>query len=283
MSKEKICGIYCIENLVNGKKYIGQSVDITKRWYEHRRTLKLKQHDNIYLQRAWDKYEEDNFQFYIITICEVERLDELEIYFINLFNTTNNEYGYNMTLGGDGTFGYKHTEETKRYISEIQTGRKLSEEHINSIKNAWKNKIESGYRPKTEHLLEYNINQGKKIDCYDANSGVFLCTFSGIQTASRKLNLEATNICKVLLGHHKRCKNYYFTYYNNEKMCSEDVILKSGKNPIYEIDENGINIKLYPDATMCGKELGLDRSSIVAVCRGRQFSTKGHRFKYANN
>ena len=282
MSKEKICGIYCIENLVNSKKYIGQSTDIIKRWYEHRRTLKLKQHDNIYLQRAWDKYGEDNFQFYIMTACEVEKLDELEIYFIDLFNTTNNECGYNMTIGGDGTFGYKHTEETKRYISEIQTGRKLSEKHINSIKNAWKNKIESGYRPKTEHLLAYNMNQEKKIDCYDANNGTFICTFSGIQFASRELNLEAANICKVLLGHHKRCKNYYFAYYSDEKMFSEDVILKSGKNPIYEIDENGNNIKLYPDATICGKELGLDSSAIVAVCKGRRFATKGHRFKYAN-
>ena len=65
-------------------------------------------------------------------------------------------------------------------------------------------------------------------------------------------------------------------------MFSEDVILKSGKNPIYEIDENGNNIKLYPDATICGKELGLDSSAIVAVCKGRRFATKGHRFKYAN-
>ena len=282
MGKDKICGIYCIENLVNDKKYIGQSVDIDKRWYEHRRTLRLKQHDNIYLQRAWDKYGEDNFRFYIITICDSERLKDLEIHFITLFNTTDNAYGYNMTNGGEGTSGYKHTEEIKKYISEIQTGRNLSEEHIGSIKNAWKQKIDSGYKPKTEHLLEYNKNKEKKIDCYDANNGIFICTFCGIQVASRDLNLEATNICKVLLGHHRRCKDYYFTYYSSNKMQPEDVILKSGKNPIYEIDENGNNIKLYPDATICGKELKIDRSSIVAVCRGRQITVKGHRFKYAN-
>ena len=37
MAREKICGIYKIENLVNGKVYIGQSVDIYKRWIEHKR------------------------------------------------------------------------------------------------------------------------------------------------------------------------------------------------------------------------------------------------------
>lgn len=125
MSKEKICGIYCIENLVNGKKYIGQSVDIKKRWYEHRRTLRLNQHDNVFLQRAWNKYNENNFKFSVIETCDINKLNDLEIYYIELFHTFNSKYGYNMTSGGDGCVGYKHTEETKRYISEIQKGKKM--------------------------------------------------------------------------------------------------------------------------------------------------------------
>lgn len=49
---EKICGIYCIENLVNNKKYIGQSVDIINRKQNHFSKLKNKHHENQYLQNA---------------------------------------------------------------------------------------------------------------------------------------------------------------------------------------------------------------------------------------
>ena len=48
--KPVICGIYCIENLVNHKKYIGQSKDIFKRWRQHRSELNTNIHYNSHLQ-----------------------------------------------------------------------------------------------------------------------------------------------------------------------------------------------------------------------------------------
>lgn len=99
---DKICGIYCIENINNNKKYIGQSVNIYKRWRTHKSNLNQHRHVNDYLQRAWDKYGENCFRFYILEVCDILQLDEFEIKYIEQFDTTNIQSGYNLNTGGNG-------------------------------------------------------------------------------------------------------------------------------------------------------------------------------------
>ena len=99
MAKEKICGIYCIENLINQNKYIGQSNDIYTRWKEHKFELNKNTHHNRYLQNAWNKYGTENFQWNILEECEYEKCFDREIYYIQLFNSF--DQGYNLTRGGD--------------------------------------------------------------------------------------------------------------------------------------------------------------------------------------
>ena len=64
--KEVLCGIYCIENIINGRKYIGLSRDINRRWLEHRSELNRGTHINNYLQSSWNIYGEDAFKFYTV-------------------------------------------------------------------------------------------------------------------------------------------------------------------------------------------------------------------------
>lgn len=120
--KEQICGIYKIRNKTNNKIYTGQAVDIYDRWAEHIRALRGQYHTNNHLQRAWNKYGEDNFEFSIVEECCEDELDDREIYWIAEYDSYHN--GYNQTLGGGGARGYKHSEETKKKKSEASSGEK---------------------------------------------------------------------------------------------------------------------------------------------------------------
>lgn len=117
MQKNIMSGIYCIENIVTNKKYIGQSVNIKDRWYKHKNELKHGIHSNDYLQKSWNKYGETNFKFYILECCDCDKLDEREIYYIELHNTLNHDYGYNLKSGGQN-YGVRASEYVKEKISK---------------------------------------------------------------------------------------------------------------------------------------------------------------------
>ena len=118
-------GIYCIENIINNKKYIGKSVDINSRFDYHKSMLRKNKHDNDHLQKSWNKYGENNFLFNIIEECSKEQLVEKEIFYIKFFDTQNK--GYNMTKGGDGTLGRILSDETKIKISNSNKGKIISD------------------------------------------------------------------------------------------------------------------------------------------------------------
>jgi group I intron endonuclease len=129
---EKITGIYCIENILNSKKYIGQSVHIYGRIKRHEHDLR-KGIDSLRLQRAFDKYGAENFRSYILETCDFSALNDREIYWISVFNSNNFECGYNITAGGRNG---SHDEETIRKLSEMKKGTHLSEETKRKIADA---------------------------------------------------------------------------------------------------------------------------------------------------
>lgn len=81
--KNAIIGIYQIKNLVSGKLYIGSSNIVQKRWTQHRRELRTGIHSNPRLQNAWNKYGEENFEFSIVEVCDIDNLRNREQHFIN--------------------------------------------------------------------------------------------------------------------------------------------------------------------------------------------------------
>ena len=89
-------GIYLIQNKINGHCYIGQSMDIARRWRSHRNAMENKENTPLYC--AMRKYGVENFAFSILEECLIEELDEKEIYYIEKYNSYFN--GYNQTRGG---------------------------------------------------------------------------------------------------------------------------------------------------------------------------------------
>lgn len=92
-----ISGIYKIENLINHKVYIGQSKNVQRRFSEHFRISNSKNHRS-YLYYSMNHYGIENFSFEIIK--ETYDLDYWEKFFIYWYQSDNEEFGYNLTTGG---------------------------------------------------------------------------------------------------------------------------------------------------------------------------------------
>lgn len=136
--------IYKATNSVTGKVYIGLTTKtLEQRIHEHVHRSKHPPKNRFYFQNALVKYGLDSFSWDILETCfSIEQLKEREIYYISLYKSYDKEFGYNLTIGGDGcsgndetrrkiglkSKGRRHTAATKKIISEAQVGRKQSEE-----------------------------------------------------------------------------------------------------------------------------------------------------------
>ena len=119
--------IYVIENKVTGAAYVGKANDVKKRWSKHRYAASLGVEG--YLYRAIRKYGIENFDIHVADEAEDEAyvLNVLEPEWISYLQEMKIEL-YNLTEGGDGIPGFKHTEEAKRKIGLKNSEKRCSEE-----------------------------------------------------------------------------------------------------------------------------------------------------------
>jgi group I intron endonuclease len=97
----QIWSLYRIVNLINGKVYIGQAADVSKRWHDHRRAVRLNRPTQI-IHHAMIKHGLDNFVFEVIACCKTQDdANHIETELVKQYNTyAPNGYGYNATFGG---------------------------------------------------------------------------------------------------------------------------------------------------------------------------------------
>jgi len=216
-------GIYKITN-PNKKVYIGQSVDIEKRFISYKR-LHKRNEKLIVLYRSFLKYGVDSHFFEIIELCEVEDLNERERYWQDYLNVlkqglncrltkTNDKSGHmseesklkisNANLGNKSWLGKKHTKETKKKISIANKGRKFSDE-VN-LKKGRKGIISpckglfSKQHPKSVRVLQLDLNNN------------VVKEWDSLMDIKRSLGYHIGNISSCMKGKLKTYKKYKWEY-----------------------------------------------------------------------
>lgn len=126
--------VYKVVNLINNKIYIGKTVNkFSKRKSQHKYSA-FKANSNTYFHKAIRKHGWDNFEWEIIDKAnDNDELCEKEIYWINFYNSTNNNLGYNLTGGGEGVVGFTFSDESIERMRVAQLGKKRTKEHRKSI------------------------------------------------------------------------------------------------------------------------------------------------------
>lgn len=125
--------IYKTTNLVNGKIYIGQDSKNNENYFGSGDLIK----------KAIKKYDLINFKKEILCVCKSQiELNEMEQKYILEYNSTDKSIGYNICFGGtNGTMlNRKHSEETKKKMSEVRIGIKFTKEHKEKLSKAHKGK-----------------------------------------------------------------------------------------------------------------------------------------------
>lgn len=140
-------GVYCLLNLVNGKRYVGSGASkngILGRIRSHKDELRRGVHFNSYLQASWNKHGAKNFRFSILERCSSESCIEREQFWINFYRSAERAFGYNLSPTAGSTLGVKFSEESRAKLSKIaknrppmsqETRRKVAEAGIGRFPN----------------------------------------------------------------------------------------------------------------------------------------------------
>lgn len=299
------CGIYLISNLINNKIYVGQSINIEKRWRQHKRELRNNIHENKKLQNAWNKYGEENFEFSIACECEEKQLNTLEQYYVFSLESYLSKGGYNISLGGDGLFvkGINNKMnksvyciETKtEYFSIAEASRQTGIRETSILQCCKGNYKYAGKEGKQKfHWMYYEdflekgeiidntprkkIEKGHQVICLETCE-----VFESLKVAGEKYNIDGSNIGACCRGKRTTAGEYHWMYYEDYLSGKAveiipDYVPPTKKRKVYcpELNLTFDSIQEASDYT------GDSKSKICCCCKGTRKTTNKHHWKYIN-
>jgi group I intron endonuclease len=197
-------GIYKITN-PKGKIYIGQSINIEKRWKAHFNKHSKK---TILIHNSIKKYGPENHKFEIIEECILEQLNEREVYWVSYHNAIH-PYGLVLKVGSSNNSLISDI--TKLKMSKAHTGKKDSEEtKLKKSKAAkgktktdiWRNNISKSH-PTKKPVEQYDLKNNK------------INEFISINEASRNTNIRVSDISACCNNKQKTAFGYKWKFKNN--------------------------------------------------------------------
>lgn len=240
LSKYPTKHLSCIYKITSpsGKIYIGKTINLRSRIWSYNSLLKTKKVSQGLLLNSFKKYGIDVHNIEVIEVIEKEKLCEREIYYIDFFKSLfpDNPKGLNLTKGGEGMLGRKHTEETKEKIRRKATGRKASAETKIKMSNFRKGipktkewlDLVRGKKPSreivekrikamktfpvvTKEMIEKAAEVCKKpIRIYKNN--IFIGEFKSVKEGAVFINKTPSTVCNYLKGKTKSKEGYICEY-----------------------------------------------------------------------
>lgn len=294
--------IYCIENIKNGKCYVGQTTRrFGDRKSKHIYKLKNNKHSNSYLQNSWNKYGEENFRFFVLEngLKTIKELNKAEIKWIKELNTVNRKLGYNILLGGENQ---KHNDETKIKLSKpvaqydlkgnlLNTYDSITEAagnvgcSLNNIVTCLKGITKTAYNfqwlyiddgvdekiPAIKSRIERKQNKGdsKITQQYDL-SGNLVAEYPSAAEAGRKLDINDEGIRACCQGRYKTSGGYQWKYKGTDKEIKNMdgyVTPSNKKKPVIKLNEMGIVMGEWDSVNKASVETGFSRPFISEKCK----------------
>ena len=260
-------GIYQIKNTLNNKKYIGSSKNLQKRLYEHKRTLKLGTHHSIKLQRAWNKYGDNNFIFEVLLECDCNDLIKNEQKYFDLYKPE-----YNILEIASSTIGHKHSMETKVKIGLKSKGRLHTIESKKKISDANKGKKLTNEHKKI--IKEHNL--GKKHTA-ESRENMSLAKKGSLSSERAKELNKKGQIGRIYKPHSEETK------LNLSKKQKELGNSRPRLKNIQQFSMNGDLIKIWKDSKEIIEFFNMSNiSPISKVINGIEKSYKGYIWKLQN-
>lgn len=284
-----MCGIYKIENLINGKIYIGKSVDIEKRFRTHINDSfnKNKPEYNHLIHKAIRKYKVENFSFDIIEECDENELNSREMYWIHIYDCCvldGRNKGYNMTRGGEGSSSidiYKVYELWDEGLSVTEIADKLhNDQHAVSIRI----KEYGNYTQEELNKRHYGLiakSKQKEICQYDL-MGNFINQYNSVTEASEKTGIGYRTICSNIQGKTSSAGGFQWRYKGDPPPDMYNVKGNGYKTPIVQLDLEYNFIDEFDSLKDAAKAIGLTSSSTLSyaikhpksIIKGSHWMTK---------
>lgn len=221
----KFTGIYKIENIVNNHVYIGQAKNIGQRIAEHIHDFKVRRY-SFPLYKAIEKYGLSKFTFEVLEHCDLNKLNEREIYWIKYYKANSSRFGYNCTAGGKG--GHK-SKLTIEQVIEIKNTlfdlKEVNSDIFKSLGNRYNVTYDLIYRINTGRVwfdpdIKYpiakvvykqiNYYQGYAVAQVDISTNKVLKLYPSVNKAAIDLKLTCGNIGRCISGQRKTAYGYYW-------------------------------------------------------------------------